>query len=331
MDIWVNPYEINVYPLHIAMKTLQIRAPDELRSNADAVLEGIVLDMPSAIRLYLNKIVSNTLLLAIMCTLFCSIQAIASDGEEKQKTKIVLTSEIEWEPLNPARGENSPKAGTLWGDLNGTEATGFLVKFVDGFSSPPHIHNVTYRAVVISGSIHNDDPKAEKMWMTSGSFWTQPKGEAHVTAAKGEKNIALVEIDEGPYLVQHTHNAFDSGEYAVNIDASNIVWVAPSGHHRILGGAKVAYLWGTPEAELENGTFIKLPAGFKGYIHSTGSTFRVVTIKGQPEYLSDKKVTLTPGSYFSSSGDAMHQIQSEATQESIFYVRSNGSYRIISK
>ncbi len=41
------------------MKTLQVRVPDELRSNADQVLEDIGLDMPTAIRLYLNKIVQT--------------------------------------------------------------------------------------------------------------------------------------------------------------------------------------------------------------------------------------------------------------------------------
>ena len=41
------------------MKTLQVRISDDLRSNADAVLEDIGLDMPTAIRLYLNKIVQT--------------------------------------------------------------------------------------------------------------------------------------------------------------------------------------------------------------------------------------------------------------------------------
>lgn len=41
------------------MKTLQVRVPDELRADADAVLEEIGLDMPTAIRLYLNKIVQT--------------------------------------------------------------------------------------------------------------------------------------------------------------------------------------------------------------------------------------------------------------------------------
>ena len=93
---------------------------------------------------------------------------------EDPTNKVLLSSEIKWEKLNPARGDQSPQAGTIWGDRKGEVATGFLAKFVDGFSSPPHIHNATYRAVVIKGSIHNDDPAAANMWMKPGSFWTQP-------------------------------------------------------------------------------------------------------------------------------------------------------------
>lgn len=144
---------------------------------------------------------------------------------ENPTNKVLLSSEIVWEKLNPARGDQSPQAGTIWGDRKGTVATGFLAKFVDGFSSPPHIHNVTYRAVVIKGLVHNDDPNAENMWMKPGSFWTQPVGESHITSARGEENIALVEIDKGPYLVKPISDAFDNGERPVNIDISNIVWL----------------------------------------------------------------------------------------------------------
>jgi addiction module RelB/DinJ family antitoxin len=41
------------------MKTLQVRMNDELRARADAVLEDIGLDMPTAIRLYLKRIVQT--------------------------------------------------------------------------------------------------------------------------------------------------------------------------------------------------------------------------------------------------------------------------------
>ena len=106
-----------------------------------------------------------------------SSDSIATEPAAEPAATVVLASGVKWEQLNPARGDKSPKAATLWGDRKGPVPTGFLVQFVDGFSSPPHIHNVSYRGVVISGLIHNDDPDAEEMWMPAGSFWTQPKGD----------------------------------------------------------------------------------------------------------------------------------------------------------
>ena len=41
------------------MKTLQIRLPDDLRTKADAVFADIGLDMPTAVRLYLTKVVQT--------------------------------------------------------------------------------------------------------------------------------------------------------------------------------------------------------------------------------------------------------------------------------
>lgn len=243
-------------------------------------------------------------------------------------SEVVPVSEVQWEKLNPARGDQSPQAGTLWGDRQGPVPTGFLAKFVDGFSSPPHIHNATYRAVVISGLIHNDDPDAAPMWMPAGSFWTQPKGEVHITAAKGSTNVALVEIDQGPYLVRPTEEAFDSGERPVNVDVSNIVWVDPPGMSASADGPKLAYLWGNMSGDQSNGTFIKLPAGLTGKIRSPGSTLRAVVIQGKPRYLGAEVKILEPGSYFGSRGEWTHEIVSKADEESILYVRSEGTYEL---
>jgi len=246
--------------------------------------------------------------------------------------EVVLTSEVKWEQLNPARGDKSPKAGTLWGDRNGSEPTGFLVEFVDGFSSPPHIHNVSYRGVVISGRIHNDDPEAADMWMPTGSFWTQPKGEVHITAAKGSTNVAYIEIEEGPYLVHPPEKAFDSGERPINVDASNIVWIDQPGTLDSADGPKVAFLWGNPQDGDLNGTLVKLPAGFTGKIRSHGSTFRAVVVQGRPQYRvpgkTDVKV-MDPGSYFSSMGESVHQISSGAGEHCVIYVRTEGTYDIV--
>ena len=263
------------------------------------------------------------------CILF-TLQSTAQLTNTSQHTEVVLKSEVRWEPLNPARGDRSPQAGTLWGDRNETEATGFLVRFKDGFSSPPHIHNVTYRAVVISGYIHNDDPDAAKMWMSPGSFWTQPKGEVHITAAKGSGNMALVEINEGPYLVLDPDEAFDDGERPVNVDVSNIVWVDPPGFKPSDKGPKLAYLWGNLKKGCLNGSFIRFPAGFTGEIHSEGLTFRAVVIDGQPSYLGEDTQVLVSGSYFGSDGSSIHRLSSKPDEESILYISTNGPYRIVS-
>ena len=257
----------------------------------------------------------------------------ASQPVVEPTNKVILASEVKWEKLNPARGNKSPQAATLWGDRKGSVATGFLAKFVDGFASPPHIHNATYRAVVISGLIHNDDPNAANMWMPAGSFWTQPKGEAHITAAKGTTNVALVEIDKGPYLVLSVEKAFDSGERPVNVDASNIVWIDPPGIPVSSNGPKVAYLWGKLQDGKSNGTFVKLPANFTGKISSLGSTFHAVVIKGHTQYQVSKASvkTLEPGSYFSSKGKSVHQVSTKAKEESIIYIRTNGKFDVITK
>lgn len=246
---------------------------------------------------------------------------------------VVPVSEVEWEPLNPARGDQSPKAGTLWGDRNGDGPTGFLVEFVDGFSSPPHIHNVSYRGVVLRGLIHNDDPDAADMWMPAGSFWTQPKGEVHITAASGSTNVAYIEIEEGPYLVLPTEDTFDSGERPINVDASNLVWIDPPGAPASAPGSKVAYVWGNPQDGLLHGALVKLPAGFNGTIRSRGPSLRAVVIQGRLEHQGAGETvgrSLDPGSYFSSGGESEHRVSCEAGSESLLYLRIDGKFEVVS-
>ncbi|PHI18512.1 hypothetical protein CEQ90_17695 [Lewinellaceae bacterium SD302] len=238
--------------------------------------------------------------------------------------ELTLSSDIEWTPLNAARGDASPQAGTIWGDRNEKVTTGFLVKFKEGFSSPPHIHNITYRGTVIKGLIHNDDPGAANMWMPAGSFWTQPAGEPHITSAKAEENMAYIEIDHGPYLVMPTDEAFDEGERPVNLDAGNIVWVNATDDGN---PAQIAYLWGDPQNGEAYGTHVKIPAGFSGWIESEGSVFRAIVISGELNYTlpeADQPTNLDIGSSFSSSAMARHTLA--ANVETILYVRSNGPF-----
>lgn len=122
-------------------------------------------------------------------------------GKQNQAQRLFLQLKLNGGYLNPARGDKGPGAADLRGDRTKDTASGTLLQFPEGFSSPPHIHNITYRGVVISGELHNDDPKAENMWLPAGSFWRQPAGEAHITAANGKvrttANIFKVIVIEG--------------------------------------------------------------------------------------------------------------------------------------
>ena len=283
-----------------------------------------------------NKV---TILLLTIMFISCALQeeekksnsAVLSEVKEDSITnltnKVLLYSDVVWEKLNPARGEKSPQAGTLWGNRKSEVPTGFLAKFIDGFSSPPHIHNATYRAVVIKGSIHNDDPAAEKLWMKPVSFWTQPAGESHITAAKGSENIALVEIDKGPYLVKPISEAFDNGERPVNIDVSNLIWLDGNDIKWISKKSNIStrFLWEETSSK-NKGLFLKVPANSKGKIVSSGNVFHGVVIKGilNYDFPKDQMQVLESGSYFGAIDRAEHKIENNTTSEVIIYIRTNG-------
>lgn len=281
----------------------------------------------------------SVLSLIIVSSVVGTSKNCSAQDESSQNIEVVLASDVKWQELNPKRGDKSPQAATLWGDRNGKEASGFLVKFIDGFSSPPHIHNVTYRGVVIEGRVHNDDPQAKPMWMPTGSFWTQPAGEAHITSARGS-TVAYIEIESGPYLVMPAEEAFDNGERPVNIDQSNIVWQDESSTNWIEPSpssgnqAEIAFLWGSPHKVGLHGTLVKLPAQFSGTIRGTGSTFKAVVIAGESNLYQSSgkgKVTLTPGSYLNAKGKAVLRISCDANEDCTIYIRSNGKFTVASK
>jgi|GEM_PF-3738973 len=102
-----------------------------------------------------------------------ALKNIDSEPTAKPTSEVVTAPEVRWTPLNPLRGDKSPQADTLWGDPDrkGPVATRFLIQFSDGFSSSPHIHNITCRGVVISGLVHNNDPSAAEI-MSNGMAFT---------------------------------------------------------------------------------------------------------------------------------------------------------------
>jgi len=259
-------------------------------------------------------------------------------NEVAPKVEVVPRGEVTFRPLNPLRGDASPKAGVLWGDLTKLVPTGAIIEFAEGFSSPPHIHNITYRAVVISGAVHNDDPAAEMLWMGPGSFWTQPAGEPHITAAApGAKATAFLEILEGPYLVQPTGEAFDNGERPLNMEARNIVWLDADDVTWIeqpeagKAGVRMAFLWGSPLNGQKNGSFVRLPAGFRGELRGNGAQLRAVVIQGEVAHslAGDGDATrLPPGSYLGSAGGTTHRLSCAAGADCILYVNTEGKYEV---
>ncbi len=232
--------------------------------------------------------------------------------------KVIPFDDIKWGLLNPARGDKSPKAFDLWGDRTKNKATGMLVKFEPNFSSPPHIHNITYKGIVIEGLVHNDSQFADYNWLPSGSYWLQPAGQEHVTAAEEVYNMAYIEIDSGPYLVEPIEKAFDTGENPITARAENINW------KKIENKIEIASLWGASAMKVPHGFMLKLPTNSSTRLDIEAQDFHLVVIKGAIEY---KKQILKKGSYIGNSGKENLLLNTE--NEAIIYIRTNGKVSIL--
>ena len=178
---------------------------------------------------------------------------------------------------------------------------------------------------MIEGEMHNDDPNAAKMWMPTGSFWTQPAGEEHTTAANDKTNLIYLEIDEGPYLVQPSKQHFDNGERPINIHADNMVWLHKTDLATInAAGVSATYLWGDTNAVY--GSLVKIPKGFKGSIDSDANEFKAVVISGSLEY--NETTTLKPGSFITSPGKSQLVIKNDTNDDAIVYIRASSPYDV---
>ncbi|MEM0989149.1 MAG: DUF4437 domain-containing protein [Pseudomonadota bacterium] len=262
---------------------------------------------------------------------------LALPAQAAPMVEVVERAEVQFIPLNPARGDASPQAGVLWGDIRQDVPSGALITFANGFASPPHIHNITYRAVVIEGTVHNDDPDAENLWMGPGSFWTQPAGEVHITAVGPGGGTAFLEILSGPYLVQPSRQAFDNGERPVNIEERNVVWLDSSDVTWVAqgpngSGPEMAFLWGTPADDQLNGTFVRLPPGFSGALQTNGVEMKGVLVKGALIHAAEDfsaNRALSAGSYFGSEGDVNHSLTCGDAEACVVYVRATGKYQVV--
>ncbi len=280
------------------------------------------------------------ILLAVTATSGCASTTTETPTVEQQRSvQVILPGSVDYIPLNPARGDNSPQAGVLWGNIRKDQASGVLLKFADGFSSPPHIHNITYRGVVISGALHNDDPGAAKQWMGPGSFWTQPAGEAHITAARpGSGATAFLEILDGPYLVQPVEEQFDNGERPLNLQSSNIVWLNAGDVEMISAdvswrpGPQIALLWRESGSGSLNGSLLKLPNNYSGQLYSNNGDLKSVVIQGDLAHTTvDQTETqvIGPGGYFASTKNLLHELTCISKTECTVYLRTDGKIRFV--
>ena len=256
--------------------------------------------------------------------------AATGQGEQPHKIEVVLAEDVKWGYLNPLRGDKSPSTGELWGSRTSTKKTGMLVKFKKGFSSPPHIHNITYRGIVLDGLLHNDDPDAEIMWMPPGSFWTQPAGQNHITAANGSTNRIYLEIEHGPYLVKPSKEQFSNGETPINVHVDNLVWQS-SQYTQILANdinGEMATLWGNLDDKKElRGYFLKFNEKFNGHFKINAEEFRLVVIKGSGQ--TKKSGVMKPGSYVGAAGK--FTLPFETDTNTTIYIRTNGEVSAVKK
>ncbi len=74
------------------MKTLQVRIPDPLKEEADVVLAQIGIDMPTAVRLYLNKIVQTRSIPFMLEAPEISVENVDADEQTQAKMDAVAAA-----------------------------------------------------------------------------------------------------------------------------------------------------------------------------------------------------------------------------------------------
>ncbi len=157
-----------------------------------------------------------------------------------------------------------------------------------------------------------------------------------MSAASGAINLAYIEIDAGPYLVQPSAKASDNGERLLSIEAGNLVWLDGGDVGFIPAGdrscrVETAYLWDNAGTG-ERASLVRLPHGYAGQIATGAATLRAVTATDGISYASltmQQAATLTKGSYFGSSGRASHRIGCSAKPSCVLYLRTAGAISFV--
>ena len=101
-------FQYDLISLQFVIKTLQIRIPDQLRHDADLVLADIGLDMPTAVRLYLAKIVQTR---SIPFSLTAAPVPVAGAGAEGVTQNQIDEVEATWAKRKKTKADGVPRKG----------------------------------------------------------------------------------------------------------------------------------------------------------------------------------------------------------------------------
>ncbi|PKB00579.1 uncharacterized protein DUF4437 [Flavobacteriaceae bacterium MAR_2009_75] len=185
--------------------------------------------------------------------------------------------------------------------------------------------------MVIKGLLHNDDENAENNGFRQVLIGNSQQAK-HILPRQMVKIIwRFLDIQEGPYLVKSTSEAFDNGERPVNVDKTNLVWLNANDIEWVANKSNVetAFLWGSQKEKQLRATLLKLPAGFNGSVKNLSPNFRAVVISGSLMHQFSKKEAknkLDAPSYFGAEENATSIIST--AKETVLYIRSNGDYEV---
>jgi hypothetical protein len=153
-------------------------------------------------RIYQKERTLLTLAFVFVAIAACNSLLIASDSTApksaaEQSSRVVLTSEVKWTYLNPARGDKAPMAGTLWGTPQDGQLNGTLVKLPAGFTGKIHSHASTFRAVVIQGQpLYQMPGETDVKALVPDSYFSSKGERVHQISSKvGADNIIYVRTD----------------------------------------------------------------------------------------------------------------------------------------
>ena len=77
--------------------------------------------------------------------------------------------------------------------------------------------------------------------------------------------------------------------------------------------------------------FVKLPNAYNGEIETNGTVLHSVVIRGELNYTlpqNNETKVLNAGSYFGSTGMAIHTVTNSSEKEVIVYIRTNGELKV---